>query len=202
MLYPDPEGQKTFQGYPWYTRLWHFVLLFVEPASEFYDIFTDLLFIFEIDKFNTANGITIWESYVAMFALITSALIVGLETVAPCFEMVNPCNYQKVHRIRKDCNKNCIMYYWTWSCWFSLNIHRKYIINQEITEEDHQARRGSCANYSSGRHGVLLFLEDIPQLCAVLSFSARSGINNFVILQKLIVGIVSGSLKAKTWIYG
>ena len=202
MLYPDPEGLKAFQGHPWYTRLFHLVLIIIEPLSELYDVATDLFFVMEIDQFNTANNITIWESYVAMFALIMSSLIIGLETVAPFFECVNPCNYQKVHKIRKECNKNCIMYHWTWSCWFSLNIHRKYIMNQEITEEDHQARKGSCTSFSSGRHGVLLFLEDIPQLCAVISFATRSGLNNFVVLQKLIVGIFSGSLKAKTWIYG
>ena len=202
MIYSDPESLKTFQGHPWHTRLWHLALIVIEPLSEIYDVVTDVLFVMELNRFNVINDTKIWESYIATFAMVASALIIGLETVAPFFERVNPCDYQEVNKIRKNCNKNCIMYHWTWSCWFSLNIHKKYIMNQEITEEDHRARKGSCTQFSSGRHGVLLFLEDIPQLCAVVSFSVRSGINNFTVLQKLIVGIFSGTLKAKTWIYG
>lgn len=196
------ESQIKFNGYPLYQRIWHSFMIIGEPLLELYDFISDVTFLAWISNFYEDKDYPLFfplDLWVCIVIVIFDIVIFTSETLPFIICNKNPFKKESVEQIKKTFSNEEL---WEWSCWHNIRIHHKIAKNKEITQEDMDIRRGPCTGFSSGRHGFLLWAEDVPQIIVVIYVMISFHVHDFEVIQKLIVGIISGILKAKTWIYG
>lgn len=190
------------EHYPWYKRLWHLGLIIVEPCLEVSDLITDaFVMLYLTDRMAQRDFSIWWEFLLALAAFLVTTVVWSAETLVPLCNRTNPCSYRQHDEVLAQ-NSDKSIRWWKWSCWFELKIHKKIILNQPLRDEDIKRRKGPCTSCASGRHGALLFLEDIPQLIVAVSVSYKNGAPTGYLTQKIVIGIISGLLRLKGWIFG
>lgn len=183
-------------------RFWHLILLIAEPCIEVYDLITDGFFVYTL-FYNTRHGYPEFftEFAISFIILLITVLVFSTETLNPLFGRLNPCDFESIEEVPLYRRGIC-GWLWRWSCWYELLIHKRIVFNEEIDEELMDLRQGWCRWCASGRHGALLFIEDIPQMLIALSVLRKDNAPTRAITQKIIAGTIAGLLRAKTWIFG